>query len=322
MDIRRLPWSALTLLGLSAALAPSRAPAATPPAPEAPLEVQEALDTTRATVRETALWLARGVDSWFGDRPFEQGGSVSDGVLSVGLLRRPPDGLKAQVRFNARFRLPNLQERAYLFVGRDDTREVIRDQPGSLTRRQRLQAESPDDNRFFAGLGIALRESTDLRVGFRGGIKPYLQLRWRRPVPLGPDRLAELRQTFFWTVDDHLGSTTAASVEQLLGPDLALRWLGSLTYTQDAARWEGATSVGAYRHFGAQRQLALEVLATAAQHTGVTFTDYGLRATWRQPLHHDWLLGELLLGHFWPRADASVAREPGWAVGGTLFLKF
>lgn len=306
------------LLACSAAMA--QAPAAPPAAP--PDEVEQTLETTRDTVRATALWLARGVDSWFGDKPFEQGGSVTDGVFSVGLLRRPPDGLKAQVRFNARFRLPNLQERAYLFVGRDDTREVIRDQPGSLTRRQRLQAESADDNKFFAGIGLALRESIDLRVGFRGGIKPYVQLRWRRPIPLAPNRLAELRQTFFWTVDDHLGSTTAASVEQLLSPELALRWLGALTYTQDARRWDAATSVGAYRHFGAQRQLAFELLATAAQNTGVTFTDYGLRATWRQPVYEDWALGEVMLGHFWPRADASVERKPGWAVGGTLILKF
>lgn len=309
-----------TALALLCCTAQAQAPATQPV--ETPGNVEQTLETTRETVRATALWLARGVDSWFGDKPFEQGGSVTDGVFSIGLLRRPPDGLKAQLRFNARFRLPNLQERAYLFVGRDDTREVIRDQPGSLTRRQRLQPESPDDNRFFAGIGLALRESTDLRVGFRGGIKPYAQLRWRRPIPLAPNRLAEVRQTFFWTVDDHLGSTTAGSIEQLLSPELALRWLGSLTYTQDAKRWDAATSVGTYRHFGAQRQLALEVLATAAQRTGVTLTDYGLRATWRQPVYEDWALGEVMLGHFWPRADASVAREPGWAVGGTLILRF
>lgn len=300
---------------------PAGAQSTTPDAAGKPA-VDGALEATRESVRETALWLARGVDSWFGDKPFAEGGSVHDGRLSLSLLHHPPDDNSVSLRFNARFTLPNLRDTAYVFVGRDNPREVITDQPGAFTRAQRLQTETHDDTRFFAGIGVLLQESTDLRVGFRGGLKPYVQLRYRRPIELGARKLADFRQTFFWTVDDHLGSTTAVSVERAVRPDLAVRWLTSGTVTQASKRLEVSSSLGAYQRFGSQRLASLELIATAAQHTGVGLTDYGLQAKWQQPLYKDWLLGEVLVGHFWPRADESVPRTPGWAAGAALKLSF
>ncbi len=171
-------------------------------------------------------------------------------------------------------------------------------------------------------VGVLLQESTDLRVGFRGGLKPYVQLRYRQPIELGARKLADFRQTFFWTVDDHLGSTTAVSVERAVRPDLAVRWLTSGTVTQASKRLEVSSILGAYQRFGSQRLASLELIATAAQHTGVGLTDYGLQAKWQQPLYKDWLLGEVLVGHFWPRADNTVERTPGWAAGAALKLSF
>ena len=76
------------------------------------------MEVTRRSVRSTAEWLARGVDSWFGDKPFEEGGKVTDGRLSVSLLQRHDENTDLSVRFNARFGLPNVEERVYLFIGR------------------------------------------------------------------------------------------------------------------------------------------------------------------------------------------------------------
>ena len=36
-----------------------------------------ALDSSRQGVRQATEWVARGVDSWFGDIPFEEGGKVT-----------------------------------------------------------------------------------------------------------------------------------------------------------------------------------------------------------------------------------------------------
>jgi hypothetical protein len=281
-----------------------------------------AIESARSSVRSTAEWLARGVDSWFGDRPFEDGGSVRDGRLSVSLLKRQDTNADFDVRFNARFRLPNVEEKTYLFIGRDNPRDVITDRPGSFTGRERLLSETNEDRSFFAGLGRTISESTDFRLGLRGGLKVYAQARYRRPWQLAAADLAEFRQTLFWSQDDHLGSTTALSYEHAFSPVLASRWLGAATITQNSRKFEWHTSLGVYRSFGVERVLSLEALATGRQGSGVAVTDYGVQARWEQPVHRDWLLGNVIVGHFWPRPDATSERGRAWALGGGLKMRF
>lgn len=285
-------------------------------------EEKPLLETTRRTVRSTTEWLARGVDSWFGDKPFEDGGQVSQGRLSVGVLKRFGERTESTLRFNARFRLPNIEERAYVFVGRDDERELISDRPETVSRPQRLVAPSREDQSFFAGLGVSLRDSVDLRLGFRGGLKPYAQARYLKEWPLSDADLLTFRQTVFWSVDDHLGSTTAASIEHAYSSTLAVRWLNSATITRRTDRFEWSSVLGAYRTFGDQRLLSLETLATGAQGSGVGVTDAGVRAKWEQPVYKDWLVGEVIVGHFWPRSDRASPRESVWALGGGLRMRF
>lgn len=284
--------------------------------------VDEVLEQTRSGVRSTAVWLARGVDSWFGDRPFEEGGEVRNGELKIGLLRQPPDSAKLSVRFNARFRLPNLERRVYLFVGRDNPRDVIEDKPDAATDRYRLHDTNDADNRFFAGLGLSARDNLDLRLGFRRGVKPYAQARFRKTWQAGAVDLVEFRQTIFWSLDDHLGATTSLAVEHPLSNVLALRWLTSGTVTQASKRLAWTSNLGAFRSFGVDRQLSLEVIVAGAEHTGVGLTDYGVQTRWSQPVHKDWLIGEVIVGHFWPRENARVERNGAWALGATLRMKF
>lgn len=324
----------LLLGGLAAgAMAPARAePAtdsATPPATagaaSAATETSDAgevADSARSSVRAMSVWLARGVDSWFGDRPFEDGGRVSDGRLSAALLFRQHDKPDFDLRFNARFRLPNVEERIYGFIGRDDQRDVVTDKPGAFSRQDRLLAEEARDREFFAGLGRSLTDSVDLRLGLRGGLKPFVQARYREQWLLGPNDLADFRQTVFWTLDDHFGSTTALSYEHAFTPDLAARWLNSATITQESEYFEWSSLVGAYRSFGDQRVAALEALVSGEQGPGVEPSDYGVQVRWEQPVHEDWLLGGVVVGHFWPRENALVERRSAWAVGVSLKMRF
>jgi hypothetical protein len=297
---------------------PPTATPATPPAPT-PAEIAE---SARTTVRNTTIWLARGVDSWFGDRPFEDGGSVSNGQLEVGLLKRESNGLDGDIRLNARFRLPNIDRLGYLFVGRDNEREVITDRPGALTRQDQLQASTAQDKKFFFGLGKALNDVFDVRLGLRGAFKPYVQARARGQWQLSERNRLEARQTFFWTVDDRAGSTTAVSFEHALNPTLALRWLSAATITQELPKFVWGSSVGAYHAFGDQRQLSLEALVNGQQGSGVGALDYGLQARWEQPLHEDWLLGGIVVGHFWPRPLPQAPRSGSWALGLNVRLRF
>ena len=278
-------------------------------------DVDEVLESARQSVRSTSEWLARGVDGWFGNKPFSEGGKVSDGRLSVNLLTRQHESPDFAVRFNARFRLPNVESRAYLFLGRDDQRDVITDTPDSFSRAQRLQPENSADSSFFGGVGLRLHDAVEFRVGLRGGLKPYAQARYRRPWHLSAADLVEFRETLFWSLDDHVGSTTALSYEHAYSSTLAVRWLGSTTITQVSKHFDWSNSVGAYKSFGDLRLLSLEALVSGTQGIGVGVSDFGLQTKWAQPIHKDWLIGEVLVGHFWPRQDALSPRLRAWALG-------
>jgi hypothetical protein len=287
-----------------------------------PIAEDEALEGARRSVRASAEWVAQGVDSWFGDKPFADGGSVTDGRLSLSVLTRQDRSADWSLRFNARFRLPNLDERAHLFVGRDNEREIVADTPGAFSRQDRQLQERREDRSFFAGLGFALRDTVDLRLGLRGGLKPYAQARYRRPWVLGERDLIDFRETVFWSVDDHLGSTTALSYEHAYSPSLALRWLNAATVTQRSRHFEWSSSLGAYKSLSDQRQVSVAAVLSGTQGSGVGVSEYGLQAKWQQRVHKDWLLGDFTIGHYWPREDASSERGRSWALGGGLQMRF
>ncbi|WP_397533626.1 hypothetical protein [Roseateles sp.] len=304
----------------AAALMGLAQPASATPPPDDPN--QSVADSARRQARSTAEWLARGVDGWFGDRPFSDGGKVSEGELSLRLLKRQDDSLQHDLRFKARFRLPNLEENAYAFIGRDDQREVVSDKPNAFTNEQLLLKGNAEDRSFFAGVGVRLRNSVDLRLGLRGGFKPYAQARVGRQFWLSSRDLLELRETLFITSGDKLGSTTALSYEHAVSSTLAWRWLNAATITQRSRKFEWSSSLGAYQSFGTQRLLSLEGLVRGVQSSGVPVADYGLQLKWEQPVHRDWLIGEAIVGHFWPRPDALSERGRAWAVGASLRMKF
>lgn len=292
-------------------------------------KVDEALTTSRATVRATTEWVARHVDGWFGDKPFTEGGGVYDGQISLNMLHRQDSGNDFNVGFNARFRLPNVEERSYVFIGRDNPDEVVADTPRAFSRQERLLSETADQRSVFAGLGIALRDALDLRLGVRGGFKPYAQARYRKVVFLGEAQTerVEFRETFFWSLRDRLGATTALSYEHPLTPTLAFRWLNAATITQASKGWSWSSSAGVLKSLGHRRTVSLEALITGQRVDEGQASEWGLQTKWQQPVHRDWLLGHVILGHFWPRGrDTLVVRQRGaessWALGAGLTMLF
>ncbi len=275
-----------------------------------------AFESTRRAVRSTTEWLARGVDGWFGDKPFSDGGKVTDGEIGLSVLDRQHESPDVTLRFNARMRLPNIEEHTYLFLGRDDRREVVTDTPEALSRQQLLLRDNAADRSFFAGLGFPLlSEVLQARVGLRGGLKPYAQVRYDKPWQLGVDDGLDVRETLFWTLDDHLGSTTAVSVEHTFTPSLTGRWLSAATITQSSKVFEWTSAVGAYKSFGDQRLLSLEALFGGLQGLGVAVPDRGLQVKWAQPVHADWVIGEILVGRFWSRGDVPSEHVRAWGAG-------
>lgn len=322
---RRIAWPCV----LAMACAGTEGQAAEPASTEEAGKVDEVLTASRATVRATTEWVARHVDGWFGDKPFAKGGGVYDGQISLNMLHRQDSGNDFNVGFNARFRLPNVEDRSYVFIGRDNPDEVIADTPKEFSRRERLLSETADQRSVFAGLGIALRDAFDLRLGVRGGFKPYAQARYRKVVFLGDAQTerVEFRETFFWSLRDRLGATTALSYEHPFTPTLAFRWLNAATITQASKGWSWSSSAGVLKSLGHRRTLSLEALITGQRVDEGQASDWGLQSKWQQPVHQDWLLGHVILGHFWPRGDDTVVvRERGtkssWALGAGLTMLF
>ncbi len=290
--------------------------------PEAEPEPPSIADTTRDKVRSSVEWLASGVDSWFGDIPFSEGGKVSGGELGLSVYRREDSSASVGVRFKARLRLPNLESYQYLFVGNDDRRDIVTDQPDTFTRQQQLLRRENRDNAFFAGFGAVLRDSLDLRLGFRGGLKPYAQVRYRQPWQISPADRIEFRETLFYSVADRLGSTTALSYEHSISPSLTARWLNALTMTQDSKNSAWSSSLGTYKAYGGDRLLSLEALMAGVIGDPVAVADYGLQMKWSQPIHKDFVIGEIIVGHFWPRPAPTLPRDRAWAIGTGVTLRF
>ena len=77
-----------------------------------------------------------------------------------------------------------------------------------------------------------------------------------------------------------------------------------------------------FKAFGGQRQLSLEALLNGVIGQPVGVQDYGLQMKWSQPIHQDFVIGEVIVGHFWPRSDPALPRDRAWAIGTGVKLKF
>jgi len=282
----------------------------------------EVLTAARAGLYGASYWLVENVDGWFGDKPFEEGGRVS-GSLRVRGLYREDDGFSTDVRYRLRVQMPNVSETAYLFIGRDNEEELVRDESSAFARSQLLLPESGgDDQTFFAGIGYLLRDNLDLRLGVRGGYKVFAQARYRKTWWLTDDANLEFRQTLFLAVDQGLGTTSALDYAYALTPRTAFRWRNSATISTetDGAGW--FTSLGLFQAFGQERKLSLEVLGGGETGARVPMREYGVRGIWGQPVYRDWVIGELILGHFRPKQDDDLEREGSWAAGLGIEVQF
>jgi hypothetical protein len=280
------------------------------------------LESTRRTVRSSAEWLARTVDSAFGDKLFSEGGKVSNGRVDLNSHKRQGENRELNLRFGAGFRLPNLEERARLVVGSDDQRDLVTDSPQAFSQQQRLLETRPTDRSLFAGIKLPLLDVFEFRLGLRGGLKPFAQMRYEQSWKPTDADVIEFRETLFWTVDEYFGSTTVGSYAHAFSPTLVGRWLNSATITRTRSQFEWNSSLGAYQALGEQRVLSIEALLSGVQGSGVPVSDYGLQTGWEQPIYLTWLLGEIRIGHFWPRKDPASERGRAWAAGAGLKLKF
>ncbi len=318
MPVRPLLSIALLLAFPSLAIAQS---GSNLPSPEAAQE-QDLIEQSRTQVRGFSVWLGETVNDWFGDRPFEDGGKVTHGRLGLRNLWRQDEGWDTNVRFRARFDLPNLREKAYVFIGRQNERELLTDQSEAFTREQLLLEERrKEDQTGFAGVGLALRKNLDFRVGVRGGMKFYTQARYRKQWALTEQDRIEFRETIFWNNKDKFGSTTALDYEHAFTPTLSLHWQNATTISEKTDDFAWGSSLGLFKRFGDDRILSGEMVVTGETGAKENVDEYGVRMKWTQPVYREWLIGEFIVGHYWPQRE-DRERERAWGVGVNLEMRF
>ena len=318
MPVRPLLSIALLLAFPSLAIAQS---GSNLPSPEAAQE-QDLLEQSRTQVRGFSVWLGETVNDWFGDRPFEDGGKVTHGRLGLRNLWRQDEGWDTNVRFRARFDLPNLRDKAYVFIGRQNERELLTDQSEAFTREQLLLEERrKEDQTGFAGVGLALRKNLDFRVGVRGGMKFYTQARYRKQWALTEQDRIEFRETIFWNNKDKFGSTTALDYEHAFTPTLSLHWQNATTISEKTDDFAWGSSLGLFKRFGDDRILSGEMVVTGETGAKENVDEYGVRMKWTQPVYREWLIGEFIVGHYWPQRE-DRERERAWGVGVNLEMRF
>ncbi|MFO8005871.1 hypothetical protein [Thioalkalivibrio sp.] len=289
---------------------------------EEPTEIR-ALTATRQALHGSAYWLVENVDSWFGDMPFDEEGGRVRGTVRLRLVYREDDGLATDSRFKLRVKMPNVSTRAYVFIGRDNEQELVSDQSEAFTREQLLLPENESDSQtLFVGLGYLLRDNLDFRLGVRSGYKLYGQARYRKVWSQTEASNLAWRQTIFLAVDDGLGTTTSLDYTYVLSPRTALRWRNSGTFSTETAGVNWSTSLGLFQAFGDARQLSVEILGNGETDARVPMREYGIRGIWSQPVYRDWVIGELILGHFWPKYDDDPQRDRSWAAGLGIEMQF
>lgn len=310
-------------IGTTATVQASTGLPAERPSETSPAQADGIIDDARHRLQDFTAWVGEEVNGWFGDRPLSAGEGVSKGSIGLRSLWRQDDGVETYARFRARIDLPNLRERVYLFLGQDNERELITDRPETFSREQQLlQLRRREDQTAFLGLGYALRDRVDFRVGIRGAYKAYTQVRYRQQWMLSAADRAEFRETLFWSVSEGLGSTTTLDYDHALSPVLMLNWRNAATISQQHENLAWSSSLGLSRTFGDDRLLSFDALINGRTGGTVDVEEYGLRLKWTQPIHRDWLLAELIVGHFWPRNQDEAERGRSWAIGAGLEVRF
>ena len=99
---------------------------------------------------------------------------MTNGRLGLRNLWRQDEGWNTNVRFRARFDLPNLRDKAYVFIGRQNERELVTD--NRTFTRERL-------------LKNAARKTRPVLLAWGGLRKP--DCRWRRNEVLHPGALSQ-----------------------------------------------------------------------------------------------------------------------------------
>jgi hypothetical protein len=284
-------------------------------------DVVAVIDETRRRLQETVCGAVLWFDGLFGVGDIASARRTR-GRIEASIAHSEFEGTRTRLRFNARVRLPALENRVSAFVGRDSDEDFIRDRSEGLGLRSQFP-QVEDEEEWLAGLGYALPEKlrvkSEFRVGGRGvnPTKVFAQGRFSYTPYADELNVVHLRATPFVNNIDGLGLTASFDVSHALGPTRLLRLgnVGTVSEKTSGLDWRSALIL--YQNLREFRAIAFETFVRGATAAPEPLGEYGVRAIYRQPLVQQRLWLELIPGYSWPRVDPSLPREGsfGWSVG-------
>ncbi len=293
---------------------PSTGPPATP-------DRYHWLDRTHQELYDAVWHSSMKVDRWFGsdqDAQIYQHGAY--GSIAPALLWDQYNHLRTQLRFNANFPLPQIDERFHAFVGRVNPEEYIteRDEPSGAFQRQYGPAsedqtifglsfhEPPKQNGYFdAGAGVRLAFPMD----------PYIKGSYVFEHGTSENGLLSLRETVFWQHSDGLGATSRVDLERIFDLRWLVRWTASGTVAQETRGTRGYAAILAMRGFPNRHAIAVEIGFDGESNAPVPLHDYGMKVAYRQSILRRWLIMEVRTSVDWPRDFRDQHRDRSLGIG-------
>ncbi len=289
--------------------------------PTADAEKYHWLDRTHQEVYDAVWHSSMKVDRWFGseleEQTYQRG---AYGSLAPALLYDQYNHIRTQLRFNANFPLPQIDERFNAFVGRVNPEEFIteRDEPSGAFQRQ--YGPATEDQTIF---GLSFHEPPkqggyfDAGVGVRIALPmdPYVKGSYIFERGTSERGLLSLRETLFWQSSDRLGVTSRIDLERIFDLRWLVRWTGSATVSQESQGTRGYSALLAMRGFPNRHAIALEISFDGESNAPVPLHDYGMKVAYRQSILRRWLIVEVRASVDWPRDFLYQNRDRSLGIG-------
>jgi hypothetical protein len=309
-----------------AAAAPPTAPAPASAEPNGPAKQSDQdvpyqwLDKTRQALYDTMWHSAEHVDRWFGSVEDDAVYRQVYGSIAPALLYTQYDGLRAKVRFNMNFPLPQVNDRIHAFVGRFDPSEFVteRNEPsGSIPRTY----GPPTEDQTLLGIGYHQPDKQGSRFDAGSGIRlgipidPYIKGSYIYERGKTDTGLFSLRETLFWQNSEGAGETTRFDLERIFDSHLLARYTLSGTRSQKSEGLRGYSSILLLHGMPNRRAIAFEVGVDGQTAARVPLHDYGFKAAYRQGIVRRWLIMEVRTSVDWPKDFCWQHRSASLGIG-------
>jgi hypothetical protein len=280
----------------------------------------DAIDRLHDTVSIQIISLGEGMDDWLAARLRDPRHSrdvnrpplvyerseveESEGsrvILIPALEAREYEGISLGVKVRAKLSFPRVSRRVDLLFDSDIDDTDLTPTIG----RAGDEGRRPDDG-ATATLRLRLRDVYKFKTSFDAGLKfkpepqPRIGLRGR-VTRQSTNITVRLTQTFFWNGDEGWGERTTLDLEQSRRDQYLRRLSTSIRWTEGSDGVQGGQTLQLYKFLSRRRAIGFSIAAHGPLEPSAYVNTYGVRGSWRQRIHRNWLFFEIESGMDWPR---------------------